>query len=711
MTDMIARPRVAAPAYIANDMPRRAPAFAQDSLVNLLSGLGVEGRDKFASAYYSYVQINPEQLLAAYRTDWIARKVVDIPAFDSTREWRSWQAEGDDIEKLEAVEANFFIQSKVQDAMKKARLFGGAALIMGTDDETMDLPLNLDKVRQGSLKFLHVVNQRDLSCGPIITDITSPWYGEPSWYTRNAAGVDGVAYKDLRIHPSRVIRIIGADLPDLSLVQSNQWGDSILQVVDVAVRAASTVIETIPHLMSEMKIDIINIPNLTTMLATQQGTDALIRRFQVANASKSTINALLLDGEEKWNRVETKLTGADALLQMYLLIASGAADIPATRLIGQSPAGLSSTGESDIRNYYDRLSADQKLKLTPALSRLDEVLIRSALGTRPPEIFYFWNSLWQMDAPAKAALAKTKAEVAKIDFDMGLIPADALREARINQLIEDGTYPGLETAIEEAEAAADLVEETDPALLSPDPDNDNEETERARAVGDTFSRLMADARPKPLYVRRDLLNKEEFFKWAKEQGFTSIVDDPHVTILYSRASVDWMKMGSASTWGGGDEDGNLTVPPGGPRVVEGFDHDGGEGAIVLHFSSSALQYRHSDMVYNGASHDYDEYHPHVTITKGGAPADLDAIVPYRGKLVFGPEIFEPIILNKRAPTAEARLVDASARGRLRAPRGVRSAGRFLGGGPRRLASLPSNDDPVPVPTPAPKTPRKRKTRK
>ena len=41
---------------------------------------------------------------------------------------------------------------------------------------------------------------------------------------------------------------------------------------------------------------------------------------------------------------------------------------------------MNATGDSDTRNYYDRLQSDQVMRLQPALARLDEVLIRNALG-------------------------------------------------------------------------------------------------------------------------------------------------------------------------------------------------------------------------------------------------------------------------------------------------------------------------------------------
>jgi hypothetical protein len=45
-----------------------------------------------------------EQVEAAYRGDWMSRKVIDIPAYDATREWRTWQAEANDISAISDLE-------------------------------------------------------------------------------------------------------------------------------------------------------------------------------------------------------------------------------------------------------------------------------------------------------------------------------------------------------------------------------------------------------------------------------------------------------------------------------------------------------------------------------------------------------------------------------------------------------------------------------
>lgn len=93
----------------------------------------------------------------------------------------------------------------------------------------------------------------------------------------------------------------------------------------------------------------------------------------------------------------------------------------------------------------------------------------------------------------------------------------------------------------------------------------------------------------------------------------------------------------------------MVIKPGGPRALERF----GEGAVVLQFASWSLVSRHEDMVRAGASHDFPEYLPHITITyEAPEGLDLATIVPYSGELRFGPEIFEPLDLDWKAGIEE-----------------------------------------------------------
>lgn len=142
------------------------------------------------------------------------------------------------------------------------------------------------------------------------------------------------------------------------------------------------------------------------------------------------------------------------------------------------------------------------------------------------------------------------------------------------------------------------------------------------------------AEKKSLYVRRNLLNAEEFIDWAKAQGFKTTLpaDDIHVTVLFSKAEVDWSELT--------DYFDTLYIDDRGDRTIEPL---GDKGAVVLKFESGELSQRHDEFIDEfGASHDFPTYQSHVTITYNGEGVDLAEVEPFTGTLEFGPEIFEPI---------------------------------------------------------------------
>ena len=407
-----------------------------DTLTNLVAGL-FTGKDKLAHDRFGLVPQDRGQLDAAYRGDWIARKVIDVPPFDMIREWRRWHAAPEQIAAIEAEEARLDVQRKVARALRLARLYGGAALVLGAGDGDPAQPL--PPLGRGGLRYLHVMHRWEISPGEIDRDVLSPGFGEPGWYQVASAGRGGV-----RLHPSRVVRLAGAELPDGA--GTDGWGDSVLQAVMDAIRHAGLAAQGVATLIHEAKLDVIRIPQLTQNLAQADYAQRLVDRFTLANTMKGLVNALVIDKEEEWDRKQLSFAQLPEIMQQYLQIAAGAADIPATRLLGQAPAGLNATGEGDIRNYYDRIAAEQRVTLGPALRRLDEALILSALGSRPPEIRSEWAPLWQLGAGEVAAIGKTKAETSALYAASGLIPPEVLARAVRNQVVEDGTYPGIEAA-------------------------------------------------------------------------------------------------------------------------------------------------------------------------------------------------------------------------------------------------------------------------
>jgi len=624
-----------------------------DTLKSFVSGLGTAQKDKTLGLSYEMRSISDAELNAMHRCDWLARKIVDIIPNDMTREWRNWQAEAKIIEAIEAVEKAplVSVQLKVNEAMRKARLLRGSAIYIGLRGAKTEEPVELDKIKAGDLQYLNVLNRSEVSAGEIVRDVTSEFYGQPSYYEMN-----GATGTTVRIHPSRIVRFVGADILDQQFANDG-WGDSILQVVYDAVQNSSSIQQHVASMVPEAKVDVIYIPQLSEFLKNPTTERQLTSRFAYANQIKSNFNMVLLEGNgtdagEKWEQKELSFTQLPEIMQIFLQVASGAADIPVTRLLGQSPAGMNATGDSDTRNYYDNISSRQRTELGPRLNYLDEIIIRSALGSRPPEVHYTWAPLWGLSETERATNFKTKVDAVRGIAGSGgmnpsLVPLEALSDALVNMLVEDGSLPGIGEAVEKYGSLAKQMEEDDeddviasatpPAAEEPEAATTGEEDppeEDDNVIKLPKRAATGDAEPKTLYVRRDVVNAEEITAWAKSQGLTEIVEDLHVTVVYSQAPLDWIKAGNASDWDGKAE---ITIPEGGPRVVEPL----GNMSAVLLFASSSLCWRHEEIVRAGASHGYPEYVPHISLTK--APVDESlTIEPYRGKIILGPEIFEEI---------------------------------------------------------------------
>ena len=141
------------------------------------------------------------------------------------------------------------------------------------------------------------------------------------------------------------------------------------------------------------------------------------------------------------------------------------------------------------------VSSRQENDLRPLLETLDEVLIRSALGKRDPDIHFTFAPLAVMTEAEAASIAKTKAETTKIYADSGLLPTIALEKGVQNQLVEDGTYPGLDGALAELSEAERFPSEAEDDEAVADPSEMQAEGQVLpfrRAANDALVRLVTD---------------------------------------------------------------------------------------------------------------------------------------------------------------------------------------------------------------------------
>lgn len=420
-------------------------------LVNSITGLGDRRRDKGRAGRFYFERMSPAEIENAYRSDWVLRKAIDIPVADMLRQGWAWTGDSEHVEAITQAEQQFQVLPKVRQAVIGARLFGGAAIIIHDGAVDTAEPFDVRRMPRGGLRFLTPLDRGEIVSGYLEFDPLSDRHLQPQWYDVTSTGRGSH-----RLHPSRVVRFIGRPLPRRTTIDVDHWGDSYAETIIDAVRNATSVHQAMATLVQEASVDVFGIPDLMRLISEPEYRDALRDRLQMAAETKSNVHALIMDAGEEYTTKPQNFTQLPEVSRVFIQVAAGAADIPLTRFLGQSPGGLQSTGESDLRNYYDRLKGEQETALRPPLTEVLAPVVYHALGEWPKGLEFEFRPLWQETEAEAARTELDEARAVEIYAALNLIPGDVLAEGVKNRLIERGTFPGLEDAYAHVEAERQL---------------------------------------------------------------------------------------------------------------------------------------------------------------------------------------------------------------------------------------------------------------
>ena len=387
-----------------------------DSLTNMVANLGTQ-RDTRTHNHFGFQFISQYELDAAYQSNWIARRIVDVPNEDATREWRTFN--GAEAQEIAQEEKRLGLQQLYQTASCWSDLYGGAGMIMITNQD-LAKPLRIDKIKKGDLFKFVVLDRWDLCAQEF--NFTNPLgdnFMKPEFYTF----ING----QTRVHHSHVIRLEGARLPRRLSQLEQGWGDSRLRRCMDDLRDVVATKGGIASLVLKANVDTITREGLSAALAGPE-CDAITRRYQMFGMMQSMVNLGLLDASEKYERNSVSFSGLSQIMEQFMVWTAGCAEQPVTKLFGQSASGLSATGEGDQDNYYDSIKARQDGPNRRHLELIDQVLVRSALGFFPDDLEFEWNPLYQASGVEQAQqdLADAQADAMNIE-NKTIRPSQAMR--------------------------------------------------------------------------------------------------------------------------------------------------------------------------------------------------------------------------------------------------------------------------------------------
>lgn len=431
----------------------------QDGWVNVLTGLGTS-RDKRLGARFepSARLTNQKELLEdMYHGDDIVSTFIDLPAQESTREWIDvmvqGESEGYDVEigslimqELEGIGA----RDAITNGLIWSRLYGGSVILLGVDDggETTD-PLDLNTIR--SIDWMTVLDRFDVYVDSYYTDPTEPKYGLPKVYRIQSSTYSGDTPFGTLIHETRTIRFDGTRTSVRRRQENSGWAESVLSRTSDIIRDFQTASESIANLLQDFSQATFKIKGLAKALAADKD-GLVIKRLQMLDIARSIVRAVPLDEDEEFERKGAGVQGMADLYDRQMMRVSAATRIPVTLLFGRSPAGMNSTGESDIRLFYDHVASMQEAVLRPRLEYLLTILLNASdgptRGVEPGSWGFEFNPLFQEDAKEKAEARLSIARSDDIYLGHGVLTSEEVALSRFG-----GDKYSAETSLDKDERA------------------------------------------------------------------------------------------------------------------------------------------------------------------------------------------------------------------------------------------------------------------
>lgn len=393
-----------------------------DGWRNVLLNLGqTSGNPMHRTDYAPTARVDQKTAENIYRGDGLGRRVVDVLVDDAIREWIEASAE------LLAELNRLGAKQEISDAAKWARLYGGAVLVALIDDGgDFDQPVNMNRVR--AVRQLRSYDRHRVTWtgGDIDQDPLSDQFGKPLFYTVSPPHT--VPY---RVHYSRAWRLDGLTLPIDARLNNNGWGDSALQSVHEALSNYGMTMSASANIVRDFVQTVLGIKGLTEML--RMGEDELVaKRATIIDLTRSVSNTIFTDADgETYSKQASSVAGLPELWDRFALHVSACTGIPATKLMGRSPAGMNATGDSDIKQWYDTVQAYRTDELEPMIQWLTGLIdAQSEWRTRPETMDWQWPSIMQPTDQEWADIKLRNAQADAIYIDRQAVDAEYLFHLR-----------------------------------------------------------------------------------------------------------------------------------------------------------------------------------------------------------------------------------------------------------------------------------------
>lgn len=422
--------------------------FRQDGYTNLLNKYGTTQDNSMSYSYSQEPVITDLELIRLYEGNGLFTKIIDRPSEEAVKHGFDIDYGDEDIaeyvdDRLDELE----FEDKFATAQKWARLYGGSIIVMLCDDGGgLEEPLDWNKVT--TIEELRVFERAIVQA-----DYTSLYnfhffdtmnskkpFGQPEYYHVYSM------YGYFTVHHSRCLIFRNGRLPEHTTnALYRYWGMPEYVKISRALRECITSHEDGVKLLDRSVQAIYKMKNLAQLLSTDAGEDKVLQRLQVIDMARGILNSIAIDTDgEDYDFKTLPMSGVKDVIDSTCNMLSAVTNIPQTILFGRSPAGMNSTGENDLENYYNMVENIQKQNMKKnARTVIDLILKQGMIEGKIPEVPKYkmkFAALWstseteQADiSQKKAQTEQTKAQTAQVYIDSGVLDPSEVRKSLANE--------------------------------------------------------------------------------------------------------------------------------------------------------------------------------------------------------------------------------------------------------------------------------------
>lgn len=443
------------------DPALRIPVHRMDGWANLGTGFGTKAGHAVANSEFERIDRIPnEELENMYRSDWVTRKGIDIPAEDMTRKGISYKHNDDDEDKQKIIEdfndvleTDFLLWLRTFQAIALSRISGGSLTLFNFNDiqtqEQFKDPLNENQVTE--IRWIKIIPSWFAIPITFYRDINNPKWGQPEHYQivirEPSFGTTIIC------HESRAIRLDGRFTTQTPRTENRGWNDSEIQAVYTALRDYGICVVSSNNTMESFIQDYLGMKGLAEKVMMRE-TDVVLDRIFLAHQKMHSGKLALYDAEsEQMQRQGTPITGLADLWDRYTEAICGAWEIPRSRFMSSESGALGgNAAESDTRNYFDRIRSKQKLSVKPYLSKF-MYFVNLALKMVEEIPDFTFNPLHEQSEKEKAESRYTQSQTDSLYIDRQVVTPEEVALSRFSK-----KEPDIETMNIDWEAREELAE-------------------------------------------------------------------------------------------------------------------------------------------------------------------------------------------------------------------------------------------------------------